>query len=1247
MPRSDADRNLLFGINALQNDFITRDALIAAMAAWALAKHRAIGEILVEAGALDPLDRDALEAMIVRRLAKHDDDPAKSLAALSSAESIAADLKRAIADPEIQASIAHVNADPHATRVPDTTEYVPFAARYRKLRDHAKGGLGIVYVALDGELKREVALKEIKPEYADNPSSQSRFLLEAEITGGLEHPGIVPVYGLGAYEDGRPFYAMRFIKGDSLKQAITAFHADPALKKDPGARTLALQKLLRRFLDVCNAVAYAHSRGVLHRDLKPDNVMVGRYGETLVVDWGLAKAVGRSGTDNYGPLPEATVLYTSSSGTAETLPGSVIGTPSYMSPEQAAGRLDLLGPASDVYSLGATLYTLLTGRVPFIDKQLTDLLKKVERGEFTRPRESAPWLDPALEAITLKAMTTRPVDRYPSPKALADDVERWIADEPVAAYPEPLARRARRWARKHRTGLTTATATALVAGLLVGGFAWRNIERRRRTDVAGRSILTNADGLAIEARTSGKLATWEKAVAEALRARERLESGDGSPALSLEADRRVETFRTEQARRAEILAAEARDDKVVIALDEARLQGTNVKDDAFNYQARIDGYLAAFRAYGIEVATRPVEDAARRIRSSRVADDLIATLDDWARHAVENVTKERLLAIVRAAETDPVRAAIREAASRRDAAALRQSCESEDDRRNLGPRVRFLFYSLLSLDPEGSFPLLETILREHPSDFWLNHDLGMAYYEAKSPKLSEAVHFLSIAVALRPGSPGVHSNLGLALRDQGYLDRAVTEYKAAIRLKPEDATAHSNLGTVLRGQGHLERAVAEFEAAIRLKPDLAEARVNLGTVLRGQGHLERAVAEFEAAIRLKPDLTEAHVNLGLALRDQGHLERAVAEFEAAIRLKPDLAVAHHNLGLVLAMQGHLDRAVSEFEAAIRLKFDDALVHHNLGAALQDQGHLERAVAEFEAAIRLKPDHALAHYNLGNALRDQGHLERAVAEYEAAIRLKPDDALAHFNLGGALQSQGHFERAVAAYEAAIQLKPDFAQAHCNLGLLRLPMGKFGAALESLEKGHALGSRQPGWRYPSEAWVRDARRLVELEAKLPAILKGEATPRDPAERLALADLCYKTGRYATSARFWGEAFAETPTLADDLARGHRYNAACSASLAASGRGKDEPMPDAPAKARLREQARAWLLADLAAWGKVLDGGDAKARPVIVQTLAHWKTDGDLAGIRDEAGLAMLPEGEREAFRALWADVDALRVKAGGGK
>ena len=271
--------------------------------------------------------------------------------------------------------------------------------------------------------------------------------MEAEITGRLEHPGIVPVYGLGSYGDGRPYYAMRFIRGESLKEAIAQFHGDERLKHDLGRRSLELCKLLRRFMDICNAIEYAHSRGVLHRDIKPANVIVGKHGETLVVDWGLAKAIGRSDQD----VGERTLVPSSAGCGSETLPGSTMGTPAYMSPEQAAGDLENLGPRSDVYSLGATLYCLLIGTPPFVG-QVAEVLRAVEKGTFVSPRQLDPMIDPALEAVCLKAMSLRPEDRYGSCRALAEDLERWMADEPNSAWCEPFTRRARRGATESHGG---------------------------------------------------------------------------------------------------------------------------------------------------------------------------------------------------------------------------------------------------------------------------------------------------------------------------------------------------------------------------------------------------------------------------------------------------------------------------------------------------------------------------------------------------------------------------------------------------------------------------------------------------------------------------------------------------------------------------------------------------------------------------------------------------------------------------
>ena len=497
-----ADRQLLFGLLALQNGIVNQGQLVAAFQAWTLDRSRSLADHLVDRGDIDDEDRTAIDALVTRHLKRHGGDVEKSLVAVPAGRSMRESLAR-LGDADIATSLGHLGAvltraatDGDHTASYDINVVISSGSRFRVLRPHASGGLGAVFVALDAELNREVALKQILPRHADDPDSRRRFLLEAEITGGLEHPGMVPVYGLGTDALGRPYYAMRFIRGDSLKEAIAQFHADGRLQRDAAARSLELRKLLRRFLDVCNAIEYAHSRGVLHRDIKPSNIIVGRHGETLVADWGLAKALGR--IDAAETCGERPLVPSPSSGTAETLPGRALGTPAYMSPEQAAGDLDRVDARSDVYGLGATLYSLLTGRPPFAGRDVGEVLRAVGRGEVMPPRAVNPSIDRPLEAVCQKAMNVEPRDRYASARALADDLERWMADERVSAWSEPFSRRAFRWMRRHRTFVITATAAVLVALLGVGAIlvmrAQTNAELR-----AANAVMQDRFTLAINA----------------------------------------------------------------------------------------------------------------------------------------------------------------------------------------------------------------------------------------------------------------------------------------------------------------------------------------------------------------------------------------------------------------------------------------------------------------------------------------------------------------------------------------------------------------------------------------------------------------------------------------------------------------------------------------------------------------------------------------------------------------------------
>ncbi len=353
--------------------------------------------------------------------------------------------------------------------------------RYRSVSLVAEGGLGAVYFAEDRQLAREVAVKTLRSDRRNDARLRERFRLEAFVIGGLEHPGVVPIYSLGSESDGAPYYAMRLIRGESMAAAIQRLHSRRGdAPTSNGSRRLAFRNLLSRLATVCRTVAYAHGRGVVHRDIKPDNIMLGSYGETLVVDWGLAKLVPLTDSEGAKPascveigdstLPVREITPPSSSGPTEL--GAIIGTPAYMSPEQALGMHDRVGPASDIYSLGAVLFVLLTGRRPLDGCDFGEAIATTVLGKLPRPRCVRRGVDRALDAICVKALERRPEERYASASDMADDIEAYLADEPIQAWREPLAYRVRRFLRRHRSlVLSIGASLLLIIGLLAGGTA--------------------------------------------------------------------------------------------------------------------------------------------------------------------------------------------------------------------------------------------------------------------------------------------------------------------------------------------------------------------------------------------------------------------------------------------------------------------------------------------------------------------------------------------------------------------------------------------------------------------------------------------------------------------------------------------------------------------------------------------------------------------------------------------------------
>lgn len=366
---------------------------------------------------------------------------------------------------------------PPAPPKSDHPSEIDVQSRVENLHFYKRGGLGELYVGREESLQRQVAIKFIQGQFADNPETRSLFVAESEITARLDHPGVVPVYGLGHTPEGRPFLVMRLIRGHTLDESLEEFHRRGP--KDPGDRSVAFRSLLSRVISVCHTLAYAHNRGILHRDIKPQNIMLGKYGETLVVDWGLALAINRSDT---AKASGEETLAPESSHASGTTTGGAIGTPSYMSPEQAHGDIPLTS-TSDIYSLGATLYKVLTGVVPVSGRSSSEILDKVKRGEFPTPRTMHRDVPRPLEAICLKAMAFNPEQRYPTATEMADDLERWLADEPVHAYPERGVEQLRRVIRRHRTwaqAIAITTLTLLIVGVPLGMFVRSSLVEQER-----------------------------------------------------------------------------------------------------------------------------------------------------------------------------------------------------------------------------------------------------------------------------------------------------------------------------------------------------------------------------------------------------------------------------------------------------------------------------------------------------------------------------------------------------------------------------------------------------------------------------------------------------------------------------------------------------------------------------------------------------------------------------------------------
>jgi tetratricopeptide (TPR) repeat protein/tRNA A-37 threonylcarbamoyl transferase component Bud32 len=885
---------------------------------------------------------------------------------------------------------------------------------YKLLQPIGEGGMGAVFMAEQQQpVQRKVALKVIKPGM-DSKQVIARFEAERQALALMDHPHIAKVFDGGTTASGRPYFVMELVKGVPLTKYCDEHHLTP-------------RERLELFVPVCQAVQHAHQKGIIHRDLKPSNVMIALYdGRPVpkVIDFGIAKATGQQLTQK--------TLFTDF--------GAVVGTLEYMSPEQAElNQLDI-DTRSDIYSLGALLYELLTGTTPLEQKRLretpllellrvireeeppapstrlgtTEELPAIAANRGLEPKKLSGLVRGELDWIVMKCLEKDRNRRYETANGLAHDIERYLHDEPVLACPPSAWYRFRKFARRNRLGLAVAGLILFFLVLLGGGVGWAARDYAARTAALQREVENALE----ETHSFYKQDKLPDAMAAVKRAKGLLASSGGSEELQ----QRVEQWRKHL--------------DLVARLEEIRLERAALKGGDFDWAGADRAYQQAFRGYGLDLDALGPDEAVERIGDSAIKDNLVAALDDWAqvKRAARLPGWEGLLAVVRRADPNPWRDRLRDAFQRRDYKALEGLARDPAVLAQPPTTVCFLGTGLSAM---GQIPLAVEVLRQaqrrRPADFWINHELSSGLWRLGPAQAAEAVAFARVALAQRPQSPVAHVILGNALHAQGKLPEAAAEFREADHLKPGYAMPHYNLGNVLRDQGKYPEAEAAYQETLRRSPNMVIAHINLGHLYFSQKKHADAEAQLQKATRHGPNEPMAHYNLGQVLFAQGKYAEAKTALQKAVHLWPDYAPSHYLLAILYEAQKQLAEAEAEFRQVVRLEPKNLAAYSNLCRLLEQQGKLLQSEAEFRAAFRLTPGTPFIREGLLRILREQGKTPPDVEEVlREVVRRNPMDAAAHIQFGEFLAQQRNLGEAESEYRQAIRLLPDHASLRRILG-----------------------------------------------------------------------------------------------------------------------------------------------------------------------------------------------------------------------
>jgi serine/threonine protein kinase/Flp pilus assembly protein TadD len=785
---------------------------------------------------------------------------------------------------------------------------------YRLEGEIARGGMGRIVRIRDADFDRPLAMKVL---LGSGGELEERFLREARLTGILQHPGIPPVHALGRLEDGRPFFVMKLIQGRSLQ----------SLLKERPSPAAELPRFVAIFEQICQTLSYTHVQGVIHRDLKPGNVMVGAFAEVQVLDWGLAKVLheARPGRSPDSADLDSVLKLAWSAATDQTLPGRALGTPSYMAPEQARGEVDTVDARTDVFGLGAILCDILTGSPPFTGSNVAEVMRQASAGELeaAEQRLARCAADPELVTLARRCLAPRkegrPADGSSVASAVADyqaelarrlrqaELDR-AASDARAEEEKKLRAALEAKARAERTR-RRSIMLALIAclALVVAGSAaalWyrdhqaQSARKQANIEQAAQEALVRArsihDQLSQDLQKPrgvqallNRPARWQAQIRAALdmlsEARSLLASGEPVAALEL----RQRTAQLEQ-----ILQQDEHYRKLAIALEKTRVDIALIRKGKVDTERTAREYPRVFADAGLPVLTGDVDRLAEQIGSSPIREQLVAALDAWAIAAARKNPGDlkRVLELARRAAPDDWSDRFRQPdvwINKQGLAALIKDAPLD----KLSPQLFEAVFFLMDRDLDAEEQWLRQAQARHPNDFWLNVLLGRFLRENKEAA-AEAEGFFWTALAIRPDTALVHVHLSIALREQRRLDEAAAACEEAIRLDSVYAAPHFWLARTRYEQQQYDAAVAAARRAIALEPAWESPYNILGLALERQGRLEDAIAAYRNALARDPKFDLAHYNLGHSLLHQGAFEEAAATTQQCLRLRPPAHPGH-------------------------------------------------------------------------------------------------------------------------------------------------------------------------------------------------------------------------------------------------------------------------------------------------------------------------------------------------------------------